>query len=125
MHVVAFAALARDFTSSRRGVYTSLTATISNGTPELWAESSSCRMRPPAPITPIRSRSFAPHDFVEASAVSPPAMRKLRRLSWFVMTLLSICQSRGCYRFNLKPCKHPNRLLLWLILLLHNRSFPG
>src|ERR1700722_16476587 len=38
-------------------------------------------MRPPAPMTPRRTVSFAPSTRVEASAVSPLAMRKLRRLS--------------------------------------------
>ena len=39
------------------------------------------RMRPPAPMTPTRSVSFAPSTRVEASAVSPLAMMKLRRFS--------------------------------------------
>jgi hypothetical protein len=37
-------------------------------------------MRSPAPITPSRNLSFAPKTRVEASAVSPLAMRKLRRV---------------------------------------------
>src|ERR1700744_3479537 len=37
-------------------------------------------MRPPAPITPMRMVSLAPRTLVEASAVIPLAMMKLRRL---------------------------------------------
>jgi hypothetical protein len=37
-------------------------------------------MRWPAPMTPIRKVSLAPNTRLEASAVSPLAMRKLRRL---------------------------------------------
>ncbi len=40
-------------------------------------------MRPPAPMIPRRMVSFAPSTLVEASAVIPVAMRKLRRFSIF------------------------------------------
>src|SRR5260221_4837190 len=42
-------------------------------------------MRPPAPITPTRRVSLAQRTRVDARAVSPPAMIKLRRLSWCCM----------------------------------------
>ena len=70
----------RAFTASRRGPYTSLTATIWYGCPVLSAESSRPFIRPPAPITPTRSVSLEPNARVAASAVSPPPIRKLRRL---------------------------------------------
>src|SRR5436309_14512967 len=42
-------------------------------------------MRPPVPMTPTRSVSLAPRTRVEARAVSPPAIRKVRRSRWCVM----------------------------------------
>ena len=46
-------------------------------------------MRPPAPMTPTRIVSLAPSTLVEASAVSPVAMRKLRRsMHWTIMIML-------------------------------------
>src|SRR5690348_6590961 len=50
-------------------------------------------MRPPAPMTPTRRVSFAPRTRVDARAVNPPAMRKLRRSSWCCMA--SILATRG------------------------------
>src|SRR5258706_15949905 len=50
-------------------------------------------MRPPAPRTPMRRVSLAPRTRVEARAVSPLAMIKLRRLSWCGMA--SILAGRG------------------------------
>ena len=44
-------------------------------------------MRPPAPMTPMRRVSFAPSTLVEARAVSPLAIRKLRRLGLSDMAL--------------------------------------
>jgi len=52
-------------------------------------------MRPPAPMTPRRSRSFAPKTLVEARAVSPPAIRKVRRSGVYVMALLCVFVSGG------------------------------
>src|SRR5246127_1208358 len=57
-------------------------------------------MRPPAPITPTRRVSFAPRTRVDARAVSPPAMIKLRRSSRYVMAsiLAGGDQGRKCPR---------------------------
>src|ERR1700677_327224 len=55
--------------------------------PLLSAESRMVLMRPPAPMTPTRRMSFAPRTLVEARAVSPLAMRKLRRFGLKDMVL--------------------------------------
>src|SRR5271167_1163341 len=72
----------RSLMASRRGPYTSLTATIWYW-PALSAALSRSPMRPPAPSTPIRKVSFAPSTRVDARAVSPPAIRKLRRFGGY------------------------------------------
>ena len=50
-------------------------------------------MRPPAPMTPMRSVSLAPRTRVEARAVNPVAMMKLRR--FMEVDMASILAERG------------------------------
>src|ERR1700676_4717275 len=53
-------------------------------------------MRPPAPRTPMRKVSLAPSTRLDARAVSPPAIRKLRRFGGYCMpTILAIPAQRG------------------------------
>src|SRR5580704_9242304 len=73
-------------------------------------------MRPPAPSTPMRKVSFAPSTRVDANAVSPPAIRKLRRSGgYFMPPILAIPSQRGKRRaepFAHSPLHAPKKFVI-------------
>src|SRR5215475_15342361 len=79
-------------------------------------------MRPPAPMTPTRSASLAPRIRVEARAVSPLAIIKLRRVGGFCMRhILAARSQRGKRLARAHLCRYISGTLfspfLWALLL--------
>src|SRR5690349_22628771 len=65
-------------------------------------------MRPPAPMTPTRSVSLAPRTRVDARAVSPVPMMKVRRSSWYVMaSMLAGREGQGKLGRRVRHCVSP------------------
>src|ERR1700685_226581 len=73
-------------------------------------------------MTPTRRVSFAPRTLVEARAVSPLAMRKLRRFGLKDMALLSICPDDLISETRrMLHCDTPPVCLIWHTLKAYNK----